>query len=149
MKQRFIFALAIFSSLVVYATAFASSMPHESLFILTKTGRTPSFLVEAANTPHARMQGLQGRKHLADNAGMLFVFEEPQFIAMWMKDTLIPLDMIFIDSTNHITKIHPSATPGSLRSITSPGPVSAVLELNAGITEKYGISIGDSIHRSE
>ncbi len=149
MRQHIIFAWAILLALVIHTPAWAGSMPRESFFILTKSGKTYDFQVEIADTPLQRMKGLQGRHHLAEDAGMLFVFEEPQSIAMWMKDTLIPLDMLFIDTTNRIIKIHTAYTPGSLKSISSSGPVSAVLELNAGIAKKYGISIGDSIHRSE
>ena len=85
------------------------------------------------------------RRHLSDGAGMLFVFEEPRIAAMWMKNTLIPLDMLFIDSEGKIVHIGERATPHSETVITSAIPVKAVLELAGGTCDKKDIKVGDIV----
>jgi uncharacterized membrane protein (UPF0127 family) len=101
--------------------------------------------VETATTRAQRDRGLMFRTRLADRHGMLFDFGPPQEVRMWMKNTLIPLDMIFIDANGRIHRIERDAKPGSLALISSGGPVRSVLELNAGSADKYGIEPGDRI----
>jgi uncharacterized membrane protein (UPF0127 family) len=79
---------------------------------------------------------------LPKNNAMLFIFEESQVIEMWMKNTVIPLDMLFIDKNNVITKIVTNTTPFSLVMISSKNPVNRVLEINAGLSDKLGIKVG-------
>lgn len=100
--------------------------------------------VEVAQTDEARRQGLQHRKQLAANAGMLFVWPEPQQISMWMKNTYIPLDMLFIRQ-GRIIHIAANTTPHSLDLISPPTPVDAVLEVNAGKAAAWGIQPGQKI----
>ena len=103
-----------------------------------------SFFVEKAITPEQRERGLMYRKSLGSNKGMLFLFEKPLVIRMWMKDTLIPLDMIFINK-NKIVAIYQNAQPKDLRVISSKVFATGVLEINAGMVKKHQIHIGDQI----
>jgi len=116
----------------------------QTLTILTKDGRK-TFTVEMATTREQRDRGLMFRTHLAERHGMLFDFEQNQPVGMWMKDTLIPLDMVFITADGRIHRIERDAKPGSLDLIASDGPVRFVLELNAGDANRYGIAPGDRI----
>ena len=81
-----------------------------------------------------------------ENAGMLFFSDYPHDIQMWMKDTLIPLDMIFFDEKGKIVHIHPNAVPNDLTVISSGMDVMGVIELNGGRTEQLNIKVGDVIH---
>ena len=107
---------------------------------------THHFNVEIASTTGEMERGLMFRKSLAPDAGMLFVFDKPQPVVMWMKNTLISLDMLFIDAQGTITHIAPNAKPKSLDMIDSKGPVLAVLELRGGICEKKNIKVGDRVN---
>ena len=82
------------------------------------------------------------RKSLPRGAGMLFVYERPQTSAFWMKNTLIPLDIIFLDETGLVTSVHANAVPGDLTPIPGGDRVFAVLEINGGLARRYGISAG-------
>jgi uncharacterized protein len=101
------------------------------------------FDVELAVTPQEMAQGLMFRRSLAADAGMLFVYDVPQRASFWMKNTLIPLDMLFIAPDGKIINIHERAVPQSLEPIPSAGPVKAVLELNGGTASRLGIKPGD------
>ena len=114
-----------------------------SLSIETAAGAEHAFQVEIAETPEQRAQGLMFRRQMAADAGMLFLFGGSQVRGMWMKNTLIPLDMLFIDETGKIVRIEERTVPHSERAIVSGGPVSAVLELNAGTASRLMIKPGD------
>ena len=103
------------------------------------------FKVELAQTPEERAIGLMYREQMAEDAGMLFDFGESQLITMWMKNTLIPLDMAFIDEHGVIKHITTDTTPRSLDPISSEEPVIAVLEVNGGVFERLGIKEGDKV----
>ncbi len=103
------------------------------------------FRVELALTPAQRTQGLQHRPFLAENAGMLFVFDQPGPIGMWMLNTLIPLDMIFIAADGRIANIAERAQPKSLETIGSAGPTVGVLEVLGGTAARLGIRPGDRV----
>lgn len=107
------------------------------------------FTVEEARTPEQLEQGLMFRKKIGSDKGMLFIFKQPQIVQMWMKDTTIPLDMLFIDAAGKIIHIAPNTTPESLSVITTEAPVKAVLELAAGTCEKQGIKIGEAITHAD
>jgi len=104
------------------------------------------FTVEVANTWMQRRQGLQNRRTLPRDAGMLFDFRKPQPVSMWMKDTFLSLDMIFIDADGIIFSIAENTEPMSLDAIGSGAPVLAVLEVNAGTVTRLGIRPGDRVH---
>ena len=118
-----------------------------NLVVVTARGRS-AFTVELALNEDQRVQGLQGRRRLAADAGMLFDFQDTGPVAMWMKDTYVPLDMLFIDSAGRIVNIAEHTVPLSLTAIRSAGPVRAVLELNAGTAARLGIRPGDRVLHS-
>ena len=121
-----------------------STNAFESISIHGKQ-QTHTFKVEVADSSEERGLGLMHREHLPLDQGMLFIYQKSKIVSMWMKNTLIPLDMIFIDKSGRIQHIHQNAEPGSLDSIRSPVKVWAVLEINAGLVQKYNIQIGDRI----
>ena len=92
------------------------------------------------------MQGLQHRKGLSPDAGMLFDFKVAQPVAMWMKNTYVPLDMLFIDRGGLILNIAQDTTPLSLTGVASAGPAKGVLEIRAGTAARLGIKSGDRVH---
>ncbi|KII18158.1 DUF192 domain-containing protein [Phaeobacter sp. S60] len=103
------------------------------------------FIVEIADTIEERAEGLMHRPHMARGAGMLFVYETPQRASFWMKNTLIPLDMLFVDVTGTVRHIHHRAIPGDLTPIPGGDNVFAVLEINGGLAERFGISVGTEL----
>ncbi|WP_264213646.1 DUF192 domain-containing protein [Leisingera thetidis] len=100
------------------------------------------FAVEIAASEETRARGLMFRESLPRGAGMLFVYERPQTAAFWMKNTLIPLDIIFLDQRGQVTSVHENAVPGDLTPIPGGDQVFAVLEINGGLARRYGIAAG-------
>jgi len=116
-----------------------------SLTIVSSTGEH-RFAVEIADDDEERRIGLMYRKSMPENAGMLFDFGPDLAVrSMWMKNTLIPLDMAFIDKDGRIVRIAEDTTPRSLASISSGAPVLAVLEVNGGRFEALGVKEGDYV----
>jgi uncharacterized protein len=131
--------------LLVYMLVSAGAIARqEQLGIRTSSGDR-LFTVELADTPQLRENGLMNRRELAADAGMLFDFSKSGKVSMWMKDTLIPLDMLFIRADGRIANIAERTVPGSLTPIDSQGPVLGVLELNSGTSARLGIKPGDKI----
>ena len=116
----------------------------EPLEIVTSNG-VHVFSVEMATTDKEREIGLMYRKELPDGKGMLFDFSPEQQISMWMKNTFIPLDMIFIRADGRILRIAENTEPQSLKIISSGGLAKGVLEVIAGTAQKYGIAPGDRV----
>ncbi len=112
------------------------------LAILTGNGAR-KFTIELALTGPQMEQGLMFRRSLAPDAGMLFDFGRPINVTMWMKNTLIPLDMLFLDENGTIIDIHERAVPLSLDMIAANAPSRYVIELNGGTVERLGIKPGD------
>lgn len=102
--------------------------------------------IEIADDEAKTQQGLMYRKSMAENRGMLFIFPKPATHAFWMKNTLISLDIIFLDENKKIIKIHKNTTPLSLKDLPSGGLTLYTVEVNAGYTDKYGISEGDLVN---
>ncbi len=100
------------------------------------------FSVEVADDPAERSQGLMDRERMARSAGMLFVYDSPQRVAFWMRNTLIPLDMIFIDATGTVARIHENAVPLDETAIHGGDAIQYVLEINAGLSSRLGIDAG-------
>ncbi|MBT8460852.1 MAG: DUF192 domain-containing protein, partial [Boseongicola sp.] len=100
------------------------------------------FTVEVADDPGERSQGLMNRESMARSAGMLFVYEFPQRVAFWMRNTLIPLDMIFLDETGTVQRIHENAIPLDETAIPGGDNIQYVLEINGGLSERFGIDEG-------
>jgi uncharacterized protein len=133
-----VLALCAFGGLGARA---ASVQPLE---IVTKSG-VQVFSVEMATTEQEKETGLMYRKELADGKGMLFDFSPAQEVSMWMKNTFIPLDMIFIRADGRILRIAENTEPQSTRIISSGGLAKGVLEVIAGTAKKYGIAPGDRV----
>jgi uncharacterized protein len=115
------------------------------VIISTKEGRELTFGVEIADTPVKRELGFQYRRELAANRGMIFLFPAESEHAFWMKNTPIPLDMIFINNDRQIVGIIEQAAPFSLDSRSISAPSRFVLEINGGVSKRYGLKQGDSV----
>jgi len=126
------------------ALAQLQQFPTAPLTIESATGRH-DFSVEVATTPGQMEQGLMFRRSLAPEAGMVFDFKTPSMATMWMKNTLIPLDMLFVDAQGRIVNIHERAVPQSLDTISAAAPVRGVVELNGGTAARLGIRPGDRV----
>ena len=119
----------------------------EPLDIVTAKGPV-HFRVEIADDEAEREQGLMFRTHLDDDQGMLFDFHTAQPVSFWMRNTLIPLDMIFIRADGTIANIADNTEPYNETPIPSDGPVVGVLEIGGGLTQELGIKAGDKVvHR--
>lgn len=122
-------------------------MQRETLVLRTASGEIP-IEIEVTETEQDKSVGLMFRTVLAANAGMLFPYTPAQEVTMWMKNTYIPLDMVFIRADGTVHRIQARTEPFSETTIASGGPVTAVLEIGGGIAEKLGLKPGDKvIHR--
>ena len=121
-----------------------AALPTETLIIETSRG-SHVFSVELANTDETRQRGLMFREELALDAGMLFDFETPRIITMWMRNTPLPLDMIFISETGRVVHVAENTVPFSEAIVSSRYPALSVLEVNAGTAERIGIRTGDRV----
>jgi uncharacterized protein len=137
-------ALVIFSALTGVLASGDALFKHASLTIGTKNGRV-IFDVEVADTEPKRQQGLMFRRKLEADRGMIFLFDGEQSISMWMKNTYIPLDMVFIADDWRIVHIAEDAEPFSTDIIPSVRPASRVLEIAGGQAKKLGLATGDSV----
>ena len=137
-------ALAFVVFLAASASVGARSGELDSLEIVTATGRHV-FQVEIANNDATREHGLMDRRYMAADHGMLFEFDREAPVSFWMKNTYIPLDMIFIAPSGVVTHIATNAEPLSERVIPSGGPCIAVLELNGGAAASIGLKVGDKV----
>lgn len=138
----------LLAALFLALPAQAGGLRQEPLSIETAAGARHAFTVEIAETPEEQERGLMFRRELAENAGMLFYWPGARDAAMWMKDTPLPLDMLFLDSGGVIVYIAADTTPYSTGIISAGRAVSAVLELPGGTARKLGIGKGDRvIHR--
>ncbi len=117
---------------------------HDQLTITAADG-AHKFQIELATDDAHREQGLMFRHAMAPDAGMLFLYDRTQAVAMWMKNTDLPLDMLFIAADGRIVNIRQRAVPYSTEVIPSDGPVKAVLELNGGTVSRLGIKSGDKV----
>ena len=123
----------------------AESACREDTVMLRGEWGQARFRVEVADTAEERALGLMNRESLPAGVGMLFVFPKTQPVGFWMKNTLIPLDMLFVDQGGTVTRIHHKAVPLDPTPIPSGGPVRYVLEINGGLTQAMGITEGSQI----
>lgn len=143
--------LALFA-LLLPALAFAQapeartpvSFAEGHLVIETASGRHP-FAVEIARTPQQRARGLMFRQSLPPGRGMLFLYPRQGPVYMWMKDTFVPLDMLFMDRDGKIVHVVENARPKSLDIISSWAPAKSVLEVPAGTAARLGVRNGDRV----
>jgi uncharacterized membrane protein (UPF0127 family) len=149
-----VFALGLAAALVVAGAAHAQNedptgpqpkLPTESLIIVSDDGKSHVFTVEVAETEQQQDTGLMFRPEVPANTGMLFPWAQPQVSEMWMKNTISPLDMVFIGADGTVKAIAENTVPYSLRTISSGVPVLATLELQAGITAAEDINVGDKV----
>jgi uncharacterized membrane protein (UPF0127 family) len=112
---------------------------------ITSTTKVHRFTVEVARTEEEQATGLMNRSSLVPDRGMIFPFEPPREASFWMKNTLIPLDMIFVRADGTIANIEANTVPLSLQPVYSEGPVAAVLEIAGGRSAELGIKAGDSV----
>lgn len=133
-------------SLVLAFTFFAQPMlalcAPDKLTVLGEFGQA-TFSIDVADDVQERAQGLMFVDEMPMLTGMLFVYERPQFVSFWMKNTLIPLDMLFASPEGEILRIHENAIPGDLTPIPGGEGVQMVLEINGGLSSRLGIVAGD------
>ena len=137
------FVVAFTAGLMLSALP-AGSMEQQTLEIASKNG-VHVFTVELAVTDDERQKGLMFRKSLPESTGMLFDFKRDQDVSMWMHNTYVSLDMIFIRGDGRILRIAENTQTESDKIISSGGPVRAVLEVVAGTAKKFGIAPGDRV----
>ncbi len=141
MMRRFLIVLTTLFSFAAAAAEFEIG----EISIVTQEGETHRIAIELAETQEQRAQGLMFREDLAPNAGMLFLYPRAQVPQMWMRNTLIPLDMLFLDAAGRVLVTANNAVPHS-EAIISPGvPARAVLELPGDAIERLGIKPGDRV----
>lgn len=128
------------------AERYAIYLPSQPLNITRDGESVARIQAEVADSEEERRHGLMFRDKLSPRSGMLFIYSPPQEAAMWMKNTLIPLDMLFIDAEQRIIHIHPKATPHSLDAVSAQQDVWGVLELVGGAAEALDIRMGDKIN---
>lgn len=155
--MRYFFVLS-FSLLFLSVAAFAQE-PQELLepielrlertIEIGRAGKTTRFCAHPADDPESRTIGLMFQENLPELGGMIFDFGINDVVHMWMRNTVLSLDMIFINEAWEVVKIAKNTTPFSLAIISSDLPVRRVLEINAGISEKYNIKVGDKVTLGE
>ena len=126
-------------------TAAQPELPKQRLVIATKAGASHTFDVEVAQTPEQQTVGLMFRPTVPADGGMLFIWPRVQDSQMWMRNTVAPLDMVFIKADGTIRRVVENTVPYSEAVIDSNGPVRATLELAAGTTRRLGIHAGDTV----
>lgn len=139
-----LFTGLLFACSLLLAAGPASAFSRD-IVVIRSNGGSYQFNVELAVSITEREQGLMFRKDLAPNAGMLFLYDQDQAVTFWMKNTYLPLDMIFIASDGRITQVVKDARPLSEDLIPSSTYVRGVLEVNAGIADEYHIQAGDRV----
>lgn len=140
-------ALGVAALTIAGVLAVTTQSSGSTATLVTSKGRFP-IEVEVADTPGQREVGLMNRESLPHDTGMLFDFGQTRDVDMWMKNTLIPLDMLFLDETGRIVRIGANAQPLSLDLISSGGPVRYVLEINGGAAARYGATRGDRLEHA-
>lgn len=137
-------AFAYMIALILLILPVAACSQEGQVVLITEDGQH-KFNVELVDTPKTRAQGLMFRQNLGDNEGMLFDFKEQRPVAFWMRNTFIPLDMIFVRADGIIANIHVNALPQDPTSIPSDGPVQFVLEIPGGRSVEIGLAAGDEM----
>jgi uncharacterized membrane protein (UPF0127 family) len=142
-------AFALAAVLALMSVAAAQVRPREGfpigMLTIQTTRDAHKFSIEIARTPEQLQYGLMFRNKLPADAGMLFIYDRPQRISMWMKNTLIPLDMIFIGADGRIVDIAERRVPHSIEPVYSSAPALGVLEVNGGTVSRLGIKPGDRV----
>ena len=124
-------------------------LPRERVVLETRANGRHDYRAWRADTPETRARGLMYVAALEDDEAMIFVYDEPQVVSMWMKNTYLPLDMLFVDARGCIVSIAERAKPLSLASISSGRPVTLVVEIRGGAAAARGAKPGDRIARPD
>lgn len=122
-----------------------SAFPQSLLAIRTSSGKVVNFKIWEADTPKREQQGMMFIREMDEHTGMLFMFPENKPVTMWMKNTYVSLDLVFLNAQGKIDYIAANATPRSEAIIGPPTPEFAVLELKGGACESFGIKVGDKV----
>ncbi len=141
-RRTLIWSFAAWITVTVLAAGSAAAACRDDQVEVRWPGGQARFSVEVADTDATRSRGLMFRETMPRSAGMLFVYESPRRATFWMKNTLIPLDMIFADPSGRVTKVHANAKPQDLTTIDGGAGVKLVLEINGGLAARLGISEG-------
>ncbi len=153
MNRRFLFALLMVTPLMAIVpdadaqTTAQPELPKEPLSVTTRDGKRHDFQVEMAVTPEQQRVGLMFRPSVPADGGMLFDWGAPRDSGMWMRNTISPLDMLFINADGTVRHVAEDTVPGSLATIDSHGPVRATLELAAGTAKRLDIRVGDRVQQ--
>ena len=146
MKKRLLFFSLMY--LMCLQCSYAADFNINKISISRDGFPKHEFVVELAATEEERSQGLMFREKLAQNRGMLFIYKSERVVSMWMKNTFIPLDMLFLDRNGFITHLVKETRPLSLDIISSMGNVLGVLELLGGTSDRLGIRRGDRVEHA-
>jgi len=138
-------SLFIALSIMAFLGAARAGTPSNGVLWIETESKKIEFQIEIADEPDERSRGLMFREALDAQSGMLFIYPKPRIASFWMKNTLISLDILFIDSEGIVASIAPKTTPLSLKSVNSDVPVLTVLEIDAGDAERLGIRVGDAV----
>lgn len=145
-KKKIVLGISIIILVVTIIVIFGVVLKPNSLVTILGGSGEHSFKVEISDTPIKQAYGLMDRKSLGKGSGMLFVWEDEEVRSFWMKNTFIPLDMIFIDENLTIVDINKNALPCTeCISYDSKRPAKYVLEINGGLSDKLGINVGDGV----
>ncbi len=144
-RLRRITVLAVGLIIVWIVAADAQGAFERSALTIETSEESHTFNIELALTPAQQSQGLMFRRKMAADAGMLFYHRREVEVRMWMRNTFLPLDMLFIDSDGRIVHIAERTVPKSLKTISAGRPVRAVLEVNAGTVRRLAIKTGDRL----
>lgn len=130
--------------LLFYLFSLSALKGAETGVLVTSQGEFP-LVLEVVKTPHDRAQGLMFRSHLPKNHGMLFLFEAPQALCFWMKNTQVPLDILHFDATGTVVDVTPGMKPHDLTARCAKAPGVAALEFAAGSIQTFNVKIGDRL----
>lgn len=145
MKKTILISIGFLFCVIIFPVLFYGIISDETICFIESDNGEVRLTTEIADTPEKQVLGLMFRKTLPDDRGMLFLFNQPKRGSMWMKNTYIPLDMLFFNQRREIVHIHENAVPQDETIITTPMPVSGVIEVNAGFAKKNQIRIGHHI----
>ncbi len=137
--------LSIIFSCMASSTFAADAPCKEDLIFLRGDWGNAQFAVDVADTPDQRSRGLMFVDDMPTMTGMLFVYEREQTVSFWMKNTLIPLDMVFADGAGVVQRVHENAIPGDLTGIPGGANIQFVLEINGGMADRLGIGVGSEM----
>jgi uncharacterized protein len=124
-----------------------ANIPREPIVIETRSARRHEFDAWRADTPQTREQGLMFVREMGAGQAMIFVYEPPAYVSMWMKNTLLPLDMLFVNQYGCVVMVARDAKPLSLATIRANAPVALVVELKGGTAAQLGVGAGDRVLR--